>query len=70
MARTRFQFGFPLLFALFAGLGALTPSFPSQPPPPALNREMAPPPAQASPGPAESEPAPTQEDISENTAPV
>lgn len=38
MGRRRLLLGFPLLIALSAGLGALSPSFPEQPLPPALNR--------------------------------
>ena len=36
MGQRRLLLGFPLLIALSAGLGALSPSFPEQPLPPAL----------------------------------
>ena len=42
MARSRFPVLLPLLLALSAGLGALSPSFPIDPLPPAFNREGAP----------------------------
>jgi len=42
-AQSRFPFALPLLIALSAGLGALSPSFPADPLPPAFNQEIAPP---------------------------
>ncbi|WP_394822108.1 hypothetical protein [Pendulispora albinea] len=66
MARLRLLFAFPLLFALSAGLGALSPSFPVALPP-AFGGEIAPnePPAAA---PRDKHDAPA--DVTGSSAPV